>query len=160
MLMGTTRERPENVSPAAVQDSRLQRLYDYWQFKKGDRRFPARRDIDPLDFAYVLGHVMLRDVLEDPLRFRVRVHGTDMVKQAGYDLTGKFIEDLPIAEYRDYVHKRCAGLVRTGEPLVVHHNRALDSRVQTYEALWLPFSDDGQNVATLLCAMIYDLERK
>jgi len=38
--------------------------------EEGERRFPARADIDPLDFGYVLGHVMLLDVLRDPLRFR------------------------------------------------------------------------------------------
>jgi len=150
----------ETASIAArVQDSQLRRLYEYWRNKKGTRRLPSRRDIDPLDFAYVLGRVMLLDVLGDPLRFWVRVHGTDMVRRAGYDLTGKLIDDLPITDYRDYVRERCEGLVRTGEPLVVHHNRSIDSRVRTYEALWLPFSDDGQNVTMLLCAMIYDRER-
>jgi hypothetical protein len=71
----------------AVQDSRLCRLFSYWLAKKGDRRCPSRGDIDPLDFAYVLGHVILFDVIRDPLRFRVRVHGTEMVRRARYDLT-------------------------------------------------------------------------
>src|SRR5690348_9915908 len=136
---------------AAVQDSRLRRLYEYWLAKKGDRRFPARADIDPLDFGYVLGNVMLLDVVRDPLRFRVRVHGTMMVMKAGYELTGKFFDELPITDYRRYVRERCEGLVKTGEPLLVRHNRALDGRLREYEALWLPFSDDCQNVTMLLC---------
>jgi|SRR6185437_3995682 len=139
-----------------VQDSRLRRLYEYWAAKKGNRRFPARADIDPLDFSYVLGRVMLLDVLRDPLRFRYRVHGTDMVMRAGYDLTGKFLDDLPITEYRKYVQERCEGLVRDREPLLVHYNRTLDGRTRHYEALWLPFSEDGENVSMLLCALIYD----
>jgi hypothetical protein len=142
-----------------VDDSRLRRLYEYWRDKKGTRRFPGRRDIDPLDFGYALGRIMLVDVLRDPLRFRVRLHGAEMVQQAGYDLTGKLVDELPIAAYRDYVRARCEGLVSTGEPLVVHRNRSLDGRVRTYEALWLPFSDDGNDVSMLLCAIIYDVDR-
>ncbi len=143
-----------------VQDSRLRQLYDYWLAKKGDRRFPSRAHIDPLDFAYVLGHVSLLDVIRDPLRFRFRVHGTEMVRRAGYDLTGKFLDDLPISDFRRYVCERCEGLVRDGEPLLVRHNRPLHGRTRQYEALWLPLSDDGENVTMLLCAIIYDGERE
>jgi hypothetical protein len=151
-------DKHRNIAEA-IQDSRLCRLYCYWLAKKGERRFPARGDIDPLDFPYVLGHVMLLDVLRHPLRFKYRVHGTEMVRRAGYDLTGKFLDDLPITEYRQYVQERCEGLVRNREPLLVHHNRTLDGRPRHYEALWLPFSDDGENVNMLLCALVYDWER-
>ena len=72
--------------PSQIEDRRLARLYDYWLSRKGTRRFPSRRDIDPVDFHYVLGHVMLIDVLRDPLRFRVRLHGSDMARWANYDL--------------------------------------------------------------------------
>jgi hypothetical protein len=139
-----------------IRDACLRRLYEYWLVKKGERRFPSRRDIDPIDFSYVLGHVILCDVLRDPLRFRVRVHGTEMVAKAGYDLTGKFLDDHPISEYRRYVIERCEGLVRDGEPLLVRSERSLDGKSRRYEALWLPLSDGGQHVTMLLAAMIYD----
>jgi PAS domain len=103
---------------ADIRDFRLQRLYEYWLAKKGQRRFPSRRDIDPIDFPYVLGHVMLVDVLRNPLRFQVRLHGTEMTAKAGYDLTGKFLDDHPVTEYRRYVMERCASLLRDGDPLL------------------------------------------
>jgi hypothetical protein len=78
-------DKHRNIAEA-VQDSRRCRLYYYWLAKEGDRRFPAHGDIDPLDFIYVLGHVTLLDVVRDPLRFRFSVHGTEMVRRAGYDL--------------------------------------------------------------------------
>ena len=145
---------------ANIQDSRLRRLYAYWTIKKGNRRYPARAEIDPLEFGYILGNVLLLDVVRNPLRFRVRVHGTEMAGRAGYELTGKFLDDLPITDYRRYVRERCEGLVKTGEPLLVHHRRTLDGRLREYEALWLPFSDDCQNVTMLMCALIYDWQRE
>jgi hypothetical protein len=82
-----------------------------------------------------------------------------MVAKAGCDLIGKFLDDLPITDYRRYVRERCEGLVRDGEPLLVWHDRTLDGKTRRYEALWLLLSDDGQQVTMLLAAMIYDWER-
>jgi hypothetical protein len=150
---------PTDEISSAIGDARLVRLYQYWLMRKGDRRFPSRRDIDPLDFRYLLGRVLLVDVLHDPLRFRVRLHGTELVQEAQYELTGKFLDELPVADYRDYVIKQCKRLVSCGEPLVVHHDRILDGRLRQYEALWLPLSDNDLAVTTLLCALIYDRDR-
>jgi hypothetical protein len=145
---------------ADIRDSRLRRLYEYWLAKKLQRRFPSRRDIDPVDSPYILGHVMLVDVMRDPLRFRVRVHGTEMVAKAGYDLIGKFLDDHSINEYRRYVMGRCEGLAGNAEPLLVRHDRMVDGKQRRYEARWLPLSDDGQQVTMLLAAMICDAQRE
>jgi hypothetical protein len=142
--------------PAAIREPRLLRLYDYWCAARQGRRFPARRDIDPLEIPYMLGSLMLVDVLRDPLRFRVRLHGTDMVARAGYDLTGKFLDELPISEFRDYVIERCRQIVEATQPLWVQHDRELDERQFRYQALWLPFSDDDTTVSMLICALIYE----
>ena len=150
--------RSSRIADIAVEirDERLLRLYRYWLERKGARRFPGRSDIDPLDFPYLLGNIMLLDVVaSNPPRFRVRLHGSNMVMRAGYDLTGKLLDDLPIPEYRNYVIARCKGLVKTGAPLVVQHDRVLGGQPQRYEALWLPLSSDGRTVTMLLCALIY-----
>jgi len=140
---------------ADIGDPKLRRFYDYWIGRCGDRRFPARRDIDPLEFPYVLGNIMLVDVLRDPQRFRVRLHGTNMVTRMHYDMTGRMVDELPRPEYRAYVLDRCRGLVASGEPLLLRNNLTLDGWTSRYEALWLPLSDDGINVDLLVCTMIY-----
>jgi len=140
---------------ADICNPKLRRFYDYWIGKCGDRRFPARRDIDPLDFPYVLGNLLLVDVLRDPQRFRVRLHGTNLVTRMHHDMTGKMVDELPRPEYRAYVLDRCRGLVASGEPLVLMNDLVLDGWASRYEALWLPLSDDGVTVDLLVCTMIY-----
>jgi hypothetical protein len=142
-----------------IRHPKLSRLYLYWLSRRGDRRFPRRSDIDPLDFAYMLGHIMLVDVRHGEPGYFVRLHGTAMVQRAHYDLTGKFIEDLPITEYRAYVLQRCESVVASGAPAIVRTDRVLDGAIRRYEALWLPFSEDGQAVSLLLCALFYDGEQ-
>ena len=141
---------------AGIHDPRLARLYAYWAQRKGSRRFPARRDLDPVDLRYVLGHLMLLDVLRDPLRFRYRLHGAEITSRVGYDLTGRFLDEIPDPEYRDYAVSRCKALVESGEPLVTRRDRTLGGQLNSYEALWLPFSENGVNVTMLLCGLIYD----
>ena len=144
----------EDLAPRIGEPS-LRRLHEYWTEKRGGRCLPARRDIDPLDFPYALGSIMLVDVLRNPMRFRVRLHGSEMVRRAGYDLTGKLLDDLPDSEFRSYVIERCGRLAADPRPALVRHDRVLDGRLWRYDALWLPFSDDGNSVAMLLCALIY-----
>lgn len=139
-----------------IKDRRLAALHAYWLERKGDRRLPSRGDIDPLKFKYLLGFIMLVDVLPTHPRFRVRLHGSELVSRAGYDLTRKFLDDIPSAEYRSYVLDRCDSVVARAAPDVVRHERILDGHVREYEALWLPFSADGRDVTMLLCALIYD----
>lgn len=147
-------ERSVDLS-GQIRHPHLIRLYRYWNERRGRRALPARRDIDPLDFSYVLGNVILVDVLRKPLRFRVRLHGDALAVRAGYDFTGKFLDQPPISDYRAYAIERCKGIVETGRPSAVEHNRVLDGRPHHYEALWLPLSDNGEDVTMLLCALIY-----
>jgi hypothetical protein len=138
-----------------IRELRLKRLFAYWCAARQGRPMPSRRDLDPLDFWYVLGHVMLIDVLREPLRFRFRLHGTEITQRVHYDLTGKLLDEIPDAEYRRYAIERCRRLVAAARPQRVEQNRELDGRIHRYEALWLPLSDDQVSVTMLMCGLIY-----
>jgi hypothetical protein len=38
-----------------IDDDRLRRLFAYWLEKRGERPFPAKAEIDPVEFSYILG---------------------------------------------------------------------------------------------------------
>ena len=61
------------VSAADIAHPKLRKLYEYWDNKRGERIMPARANIDPLDMTYIVGNVILVDVIagETP-RFRIR----------------------------------------------------------------------------------------
>jgi len=138
-----------------IETPELRRLYQYWEESRRGRDFPARRDIDPLHFPYILGSVLLLDVLYEPLRFRFRLHGTDLMLRAGYDMTGKMADALPNAENRAVLLQRCRSLIETREPMVVIQERLLGKQIFGYEALWLPLSEDGVTIDMLLGALLY-----
>jgi hypothetical protein len=138
-----------------IETPRLRRLYAYWAESRRGREFPARRDIDPLDFRYVLGHVVLLDVLYQPLRFRFRLHGTTLALRAGYDMTGKMADELPDAKNRAMLIGGCRAVIERRQPSVETGTRLVRQRPLSFEALWLPLSEDGERISMLMGALYY-----
>lgn len=138
-----------------VQRPRLRRLLEYWLERRGSRRMPARADIDPMEFAWILGDVSLVDVVRDgaELRFRFRLIGTHAVERFGYDMTGGWLHDLPEPAYRQHVHNAYAELVLQGTPLIERLDMMLDRRMHDYEILRLPLAADGETVDMILLAV-------
>jgi hypothetical protein len=144
-----------------IQHPTLQRLFDYWGSKRGARAMPARADIDPLELGFIIGNVILVDVIEgDPPRFRIRLHGTNLVERAGYELTGRFLDELPQPEFRELTRLSFTRVAETGEPLQLRRDRMLDGRSRRYETIILPLSSEGTRVDMLLCGLVYDDENR
>lgn len=97
---------------ADIRTPLLRQLYAYWDERRRGRPMPARRDLDPVEFRFALGHVLLIDVLYHPLRFRFRLHGSELAFRAGYDMTGRMVEELPRPENRAVLVRRCQELAR------------------------------------------------
>ena len=146
-----------------IKHPRLQQLYDYWSAQRGERKMPSRADIDPLDLAFVIGNVILIDVIPgvvagSPLGFRIRLHGTNLTERVGYELTGKMLDDLPQAEFRELTRLSFTKVSTTAAPLHALSDRILDGQIRRYETIILPMSSDGSRVDMLLCGLIYDGE--
>jgi hypothetical protein len=134
----------------------LRRLHDDWQARRRGRPLPARADFDPLDLKYLMGKLLLVDVLREPLRFRFRLVGTELVKHAGIDLTGRMLDDYPYPEFREHMRELYTAAVTTRQPLGSSQARlVLDGRLRRYEGLLLPLASDGETVDMLMIGVVY-----
>lgn len=133
----------------------LGRLHAYWDERRGERKMPMRRDIDPLDLGFILGSLLLIDVLRDPLQFHIRVHGTEIVRHSGYELTGKKLSDLPVPEFHSHALAHFRAVLDTKRPHRSLTDRYFDERSRRYEAVLLPLSDNDEDVERLLIGMVY-----
>lgn len=148
------------MSTPPIVNPRLRQLYEHWLNKCAGRRFPSRADFDPLDLWFILGNLILVDVIESaPRDFRIRLHGTNLVSRHGYELTGKMLDALPIAEQRDRARQTFTTVVTTGEPLHGHRDQLFGERWRHYETIILPLSTDGANIDMLLVGLIHDEEK-
>lgn len=136
----------------AIEDDSLRQLYLYWDGKRAGRRFPARRDIDPLDLSFILGWLVLVDVFHEPLRFRFRLHGTMIVDTVRCDMTGKYLEEYPESDYRPFLEAVWTDTVKRRTATHGFYEQTIDNRVRRFESLRLPLSSDGTNIDMLIVA--------
>lgn len=131
--------------------SRLaQRLYRYWLEKRGKRAFPSRRDIDPLDLPFALGHLSLVAISDSPRRFHYRLVSTGVTADLGYEMTGKDVEDIPEPEMRDYVRAFYERALAARGPLYEEGTAVIEGRTWEHKSLALPLSTDGAAIDMLL----------
>ena len=128
----------------------IDRILSYWRAKKGDRTFPSRADIDPLDFRRELPRVMMVEVSYDPLEFRYRVAGTGLFAMHGQDLTGKLARELEPPEFGTLIHRHYAEAIARRAPVLHLIELTLDHLATSYARIILPLSSDGAVIDRLI----------
>lgn len=92
------------LSAGEITDPQVKAAYEYWQKVRGGRLMPSRGDIDPIDLKFCLGRTWLIDVVHEPVRrFKCRVDGTQLAHMTGWDLTGRYLDDIKDEVYRNFV---------------------------------------------------------
>jgi hypothetical protein len=139
-----------------IADPLIRRFVEYWRKKCGDACCPARADIDPLDFRYVLGDVALIEVQRasagspHPWAFRYRLFGANIVEHDGYDLTNKTLEEMPEPELREIVRETWTEVCENCTPVYYRRDMMLDHRSRRYEVVVMPLSGNGCDLDMLI----------
>ena len=147
----------EDLLPAWA-DERLQFFFDYWNEKRGTRRFPARSDIDPLDFARHWPLVFLIEGTETA-SLTLRLAGTAYRDLYGFEITGRRVVDLiPQTLRRDVVNDYENCLV-SGLPVFRADTmtwRPQNAKI-SYHRLLLPLGGEAGVAHMLAIAVFFDL---
>lgn len=143
---------PDDASP------KIRALYAYWlSIRPQGGLLPARRHFDPLDVPELLPNIWMIDVRRDPLRFRFRLVGTEVVRFTGRDATGRWLDEV----YPDYrssdAYRVHHAVAESGRP---HYRRSgvLSNPGRPFveaERLYLPLAEDGRNVDIVLVMTLY-----
>jgi hypothetical protein len=144
------------VDQLDIKAPQLLRLHADWDQRRRGREFPARPDFDPLDLKYILGDLTLVDVLRDPLRFRFRLHATNLVDRGGIDMTGRLLDEMPDERRRNNTLRHYLKVLDTRRPSTVYlHNEYTDRRSWHCEVLVLPLATDGATIDMLMAAFAW-----
>jgi hypothetical protein len=138
-----------------IENPSLLALYVAWQEMRGERQFPNRRDVDPVRLKFILGRLILVDVIDDGADFRVRLHGSILANRIGFDMTGQLLSAHPLSDYRNAVAERFRNVVADRRPHYYHADRLLNGNLHRYDALVLPLSEDGESIDTLLAGQVF-----
>lgn len=138
---------------------RIAGLYRYWDAKRAGRAMPARRDLDPVELKAWLGSIILYDILADPVDFRYRLVGTNIVIAMGRDLTGSRVSEHAASEDQAYAMIALTELV--GRRTYRFRNDPVRGDRGTFlgrDRIYLPLSENGTDV-TMLLLYFAELER-
>ena len=139
-----------------IADPEIRRFVEYWRRKRNGAKYPARAAIDPLDFRYVLGDVVLIAIDRPsgergaPWQFRYRLIGSNVVARDGYDLTSKTLDELPEPEYRERIRATWTEVCETGRPAHYVRELFLDQRLRRYEVVVMPLASNGHDIDMLI----------
>jgi hypothetical protein len=139
-------------------DDRLETLLDYWNLKRGHRRAPSRRDLDPRDIARLLPCLHLIDVEREPLRFRHRLVGSEVIDMLGRNATGQYFGNGLYGRAADEILDTMKTLASQIRPYR-RRSRLEWHRADwlTMEALELPLIDESGQVNMVLCGRSFML---
>jgi hypothetical protein len=142
--------------------SDIQAVYAYWKSKAGDRRMPARADIEPFDLVPYLPSIMLVDVLAEPerpytattsprRRYVYRLVGTLEVAVRGMDPTGRSVATHAFGQDPQLALRNYDAVVEQAGPLLDRSEEmSFDQSFADLDAIFLPLSNDGVNVNMVL----------
>lgn len=134
----------------------LARLLEYWEERRRGRRFPLREDIDSLDIGYALGHVLLVNVQRAPaIRFRYRLWGTDLTRDYGQEMTGRYVDELQPPSFAARVQQHYLEALAAAAPQLHKFDDVIGDRWFTHERLLLPLGlrDAPETVGMILGAI-------
>ena len=139
---------------------KIQRMHEYWLAKRGDRPMPGRADIDPVELRDCLGNLCIVHVTADtPPRFRFRLDGSNLVLSTGFDMTGKFLEEMPDAEYRRFITAIYRRVLERGAPVFVVNQEDWKGYDLQVESVTMPLSSDGTRIDGILDAIFAVVQR-
>jgi hypothetical protein len=135
----------------AFEDFALRSALDLWRTKCAGRVMPARGDFSHQDFMPFMGDITLIDVEYDPLRFRFRLIGTNIVQTVMRDMTGSYLDDIyPPNSYENvvrsfqYILEHRRPVRGTGN---VSHAEKEYLRVEVLDA---PLSSDSETIDMII----------
>ena len=125
----------------------VQEAWSYWNLKRGDRRMPSRKDIDPVEIPRLLSSTALVDVLRDPLDFRFRLLGTAIDNISSKNMRGVRFSELPYLNEGNKGWTDYAYVANTGQPLMTDRPYIGKSKmVMRLTDSLFPLSDNGETV--------------
>lgn len=122
-MIGRTETRAPQTETAVesasqIVDPVLSRLYAYWDGKRGDRKFPGRCDLDPVDIPSLLPSVFLISVRHLPFDLVFRLAGTTITECVGVEMTGTRVTELP-STAAGALWRQAARAAQSGRPALL-----------------------------------------
>lgn len=134
-------------------------IQDYWNELASAGRLPSFRDFNPARVPpHILPNLVLLEPRRDPessrWRFWMRLVGTALVDTYKREITGRYLDEVYIAEDYDDAARQFDVLMETGRPTCMWSaTRTHDGAYMNYERLLLPFAGKDGEIDMILSSV-------
>lgn len=136
---------------ADIESVAIQEVYRHWQERHHGDALPRREDLEPAGIVRRLPNIFLVDVLEDPVRYRYRLIGTQLVEWSGRDATGSFMDDPLCGQGGGTLVALHDDVVRLRQPVMTVNRPALfHGSTLLFDRLLLPLAGDDDRIAMIM----------
>jgi hypothetical protein len=149
----------EDPVASDFEDGRLALLLDYWNRARGTAELPAVSAIDPAEFKFLLGWLMIMEPLDGGADYRYRLYGTHVAEAFGRDLTGERVGN-SFPEVAQFVIGAYQRLLQIRRPILTVHTPPALIPIDRWERLILPFADEVGAIVRILVGTIAHGRRK
>ena len=130
-----------------------QRFYDYWLSVAPSDALPGRQHVAPEEMTPWLSRLWLIDVHREPLRYRLRVCGSCVVRSLGQEVTGRWLDEVhPLSASDSRSRDRLRLVAEQARPTwrrgLPRWRRAPEVKVA--ESLMVPLAANGRTVDKIM----------
>lgn len=145
-----------NISdPAEAEKLEIRDMYAFWKSGLNEAGLFPYRNFDVLDLPkHLLPLIYLIRVHRKELQFEVRIVGQSLIESSGYNVTGKFVHEVPGGERTQARFEYCVTENRPYASVDQLSWAAHDFK--TYSVGTFPFHDEDGQVSNLLSVMCID----
>ena len=139
------------MQDALLADESQRNLYRVWlaACERSGQSVPAGADINITKLRECIGNLLMLQVEDGGRDFRYLVHGMQVARDYGQDLTGKRITDIPKVSSETLLEFYRAAY-RERRPYFSRMNANLISFVDTIERFKLPLTNVGDDVSRII----------
>jgi hypothetical protein len=124
----------------------LARLRAYWDgLKRGDADMPFADDVNLSAIPVLAGRLMLIEVFDKPVRFRLGMLGEELKERHGGDIVGKFLDEIDARLPLQYLSSQASAAVESRAATYYRHGPARrGGSANAYSRLLLPMWGGGR----------------
>jgi hypothetical protein len=141
-----------------LRDPMVLEVLNYWYARRGIRKMPAPRDIDPIDFARHMPHLMMLQVDHDPFKLTYRLIGEEVAHSHGANFRGRSVLDIDeqIPHLGTMLHELYKAVATLCRPIGVGGTMEFGGRGHmTFEAAYMPLSVEGERTDRIFTVTSY-----
>jgi hypothetical protein len=133
------------------------RLLHQWWVSKCGGDIPDRSDLDPADLKRLLPNILISDVEHEPFRIRYRLVGTRAREATGFDIVGRYLDELLPTDPDEPWMDDYSLAYRTRRPVLgVSSIRTTSGGVFTYEYGLFPLRRGGAAIDQFVAVEDYE----